>query len=33
MKCPYCGEVESKVLDSRSLEDNSCIRRRRECLE
>ncbi|MGE5379515.1 MAG: transcriptional regulator NrdR [Methylocystaceae bacterium] len=33
MKCPYCGEVESKVLDSRSLDENSCIRRRRECLE
>jgi len=33
MKCPYCGEVESKVLDSRSLEESACIRRRRECLE
>lgn len=33
MKCPYCGEVESKVLDSRGLDENACIRRRRECLE
>lgn len=33
MKCPYCGFLESKVLDSRSAEDGSSIRRRRECLE
>lgn len=32
MKCPFCGYVESKVVDSRSAEDNSTIRRRRECL-
>ncbi|WP_446899432.1 transcriptional regulator NrdR [Clostridium sp. LBM24168] len=32
MKCPYCGYVESKVVDSRSTEDNKAIRRRRECL-
>lgn len=31
MKCPYCGFVESKVIDSRSTEDNMAIRRRREC--
>ncbi len=30
MKCPYCGHEESKVIDSRSIEDR--IRRRRECL-
>ncbi|WP_209700807.1 transcriptional regulator NrdR [Clostridium algifaecis] len=32
MKCPYCGYTESKVVDSRSTEDNRAIRRRRECL-
>ncbi len=32
MKCPYCGYDESKVVDSRSTEDNLAIRRRRECL-
>ena len=32
MKCIYCGENESKVLDSRSCEENNSIRRRRECL-
>lgn len=32
MKCPYCGYAESKVVDSRSTEDNKAIRRRRECL-
>lgn len=31
MKCPVCGYEESKVIDSRPVEDNS-IRRRRECL-
>lgn len=33
MKCPYCGFEESKVVDSRSTEDNLAIRRRRECLK
>ena len=33
MKCPYCGEAESKVIDSRSIVENSSIRRRRECLK
>lgn len=33
MKCPYCGYQESKVVDSRHSEDNSSIRRRRECLK
>lgn len=31
MRCPYCQELESRVLDSRSCEDGSSIRRRREC--
>lgn len=33
MKCPYCGFEESKVVDSRAAEDNTTIRRRRECLK
>ncbi len=32
MKCPFCGYAESKVLDTRSCDDGSKIRRRRECL-
>lgn len=32
LKCPYCSFEESKVVDSRSTEDNMSIRRRRECL-
>lgn len=32
MRCPYCGETESKVIDSRPTEDSERIRRRRECL-
>ena len=32
MKCPVCGYTESKVIDSRPTEENSSIRRRRECL-
>lgn len=32
MKCPFCAFEESKVVDSRSTEDNTTIRRRRECL-
>lgn len=32
MKCPYCGEIDSKVIDSRPTEDGERIRRRRECL-
>lgn len=31
MLCPYCQEAESKVIDSRSSEDGTVIRRRREC--
>lgn len=33
MKCMYCGCVESKVIDSRSTEEGTMIRRRRECIE
>ena len=32
MKCPFCGDQESKVVDSRHSEDGSSIRRRRECI-
>lgn len=32
MKCIYCGNTESKVLDSRSCDETNSIRRRRECL-
>ena len=32
MKCPYCGEIENKVIDSRLSKDANVIRRRRECL-
>lgn len=32
MKCPYCGYQESKVIDSRPLEEANAIKRRRECL-
>lgn len=32
MKCPYCSEQESKVVDSRRSDDGLSIRRRRECL-
>ena len=32
MKCPYCGYSESKGIDSRPADENSSIRRRRECL-
>lgn len=33
MRCYYCGNLESKVVDSRSAEDGTAIRRRRECLK
>ena len=32
MKCPFCGDQESKVVDSRHSEDGQSIRRRRECM-
>ena len=33
MKCPYCGEENTKVIDSRPAEENNAIRRRRQCLK
>ena len=33
MKCMFCGCLDSKVIDSRSAEDGTIIRRRRECIE
>lgn len=33
MKCPFCGYIESKVIDSRPTDENTRIRRRRECLQ
>ncbi len=33
MKCPFCGELDNKVIDSRVSKDGSVIRRRRECLD
>lgn len=33
MKCPFCGQPESKVIDSRPTDEGTRIRRRRECLE
>ena len=32
MKCPFCGDQDSKVVDSRHSEDGNSIRRRRECI-
>lgn len=31
MRCPFCGHEDSQVKDSRPTEDNSAIRRRRQC--
>lgn len=31
VKCPYCNEDDTKVIDSRPADDNSSIRRRRQC--
>lgn len=31
MKCPYCGQIGSSVLDSRDAEEGGVIRRRRQC--
>jgi len=31
MKCPFCGNTDSKVMDSRPTEEGTIIRRRREC--
>ena len=32
MKCPFCGDLDSKVIDPRHSDDGLSIRRRRECL-
>ncbi len=32
MKCPFCGELEDKVIDSRASQEGEVIRRRRECV-
>lgn len=32
MKCPYCGHVKDRVVDSRESRDGDSIRRRRECI-
>ena len=33
MKCIYCNSIDSKVVDSRPVDDGHAIRRRRECLK
>ncbi len=33
MRCPFCGHLESKVVDSRASKEGDSIRRRRECLK
>lgn len=33
MKCPYCGNQDTRVIDSRPADDNNSIRRRRSCDE
>lgn len=33
MKCPFCGYIDSKVIDSRPTDEGERIRRRRECLK
>jgi transcriptional repressor NrdR len=33
MKCPYCGNLDNKVIDSRMTKEGSSVRRRRECLD
>ncbi|NQT69226.1 MAG: transcriptional repressor NrdR [Desulfobacteraceae bacterium] len=32
MKCPFCGEINNKVIDSRLSKDGNAVRRRRECI-
>lgn len=32
MRCPFCGHMEDKVVDSRTVHEGMAIRRRRECL-
>jgi transcriptional repressor NrdR len=31
MKCPFCGKIDSQVLESRTVDEGDLIRRRREC--
>ena len=31
MRCPYCGQADSRVIDSRAADEGTTIRRRREC--
>ncbi len=31
MKCPFCGNIDTKVNDSRAMDENTVIRRRRQC--
>lgn len=33
MKCPYCGKLQNRVIDSRVSNDGKAIRRRRECID
>ncbi|HIW21541.1 MAG TPA: transcriptional regulator NrdR, partial [Candidatus Dorea intestinavium] len=33
MKCPYCGHLDTRVIDSRPADDGTSIRRRRSCDE
>ncbi|MGI6778742.1 MAG: transcriptional regulator NrdR [Acetivibrionales bacterium] len=33
MKCPYCGFIEDRVIDSRPTDEGAVIRRRRECIK
>jgi transcriptional repressor NrdR len=33
MRCPFCGHLQDKVVDSRESKEGDAIRRRRECLE
>ncbi|MFH0876648.1 MAG: transcriptional regulator NrdR [Candidatus Omnitrophota bacterium] len=33
MKCPFCGYIDDKVIDSRASSEGHAVRRRRECLE
>ncbi len=33
MRCPHCGSLEDKVIESRTLANGDSIRRRRECIE
>jgi len=32
MRCPHCGNIEDKVIESRTLANGDAVRRRRECI-